>query len=52
MIVSTFSVPDNDSRKRFFKENFLLANVKPDIIFELLFLIMSNVNSNFLDWDL
>lgn len=34
MIVSTFSILDKDSRARFFKDSFLLADVKPDIVFE------------------
>ena len=47
IIVSIFSVLDKDSKERFFKKSFLLANVKLDIVFEILFLIMSNANINF-----
>ena len=47
MVVSTFSVSDKDEKERFFKESFLLANVSPDIVLEILFLTMSNVNINF-----
>ncbi len=47
MVVSTFSVSDKNSRERFFKESFLLANVKSDIVFRMLFLTMSNVDIDF-----
>ena len=32
---------------RFFEENFLLANVKLDIILKMFFLTMNNVNVDF-----
>ncbi len=32
MVASTFSMLDKDSRERFFKESFLLADDKPDIV--------------------
>ena len=38
---------NKDDRERFFKEKFLLANVKPDKIFRILFLIINNVNFDF-----
>ncbi len=47
MVVSTFSVLNKDGRERFFKESFLLANIKPDIVPGMLFLTMSNVNVDF-----
>ncbi len=47
MIVSTFSILDKDNRVTFFQKSFLLANIKLDIIFEMFFLTMSNVNVNF-----
>ncbi len=47
MVVSTFSVSDKNSRERFFEESFLLANVKPDIVLEMSFLTMSNINIDF-----
>ncbi len=52
MIVSTFLISDKDSRERFFKESFLLANVKPDVMLEMLFLTMSNADIGFQAWDL
>ncbi len=44
MVVSIFSVSDKDGRERFFKESFLLANVSPDIVLGIPFLIMNNAN--------
>ena len=52
MIVSIFSLSDKDSRERFFEENFLLADVKPDIMLKILFLTMSNVDVDFQAWNL
>ncbi len=47
MVVSTFSTSDKDDKERFFEKNFLLADVKPNIVFELLFLTMSNTDVDF-----
>ncbi len=52
MVVSTFSVSDKDGRERFFEENFLLADVRPDIVLEMPFLTMSNADIDFQAWDL
>ncbi len=47
VVVSTFSVLDKDSRKRFFKKSFLLADVKLDIVLGIPVLTMSNIDVNF-----
>ena len=47
MVVSTFYVLDKDGRRRFFEENFLLADVKPDLVLKILFLTMNNTNVDF-----
>ena len=52
MIVSTFFVLDHDGRERFFEENFLLADVKLNIVLGILFLIMSNADVDFQAQDL
>ncbi len=52
MIVSTFLVSDKDGKERFFKESFLLADVRPDIVLRMLFLTMSNANIDFQTRDL
>ncbi len=52
MVVSTFSILDKDSRMRFFEENFLLANIKPNIILKILFLTINNAKVDFKTQDL
>lgn len=47
MVVSIFSVSDKDDRERFFEESFLLADVKPDVVFEMPFLAMNNIDIDF-----
>lgn len=44
MIVSIFFISDKDDIKRFFEGSLLLANVKPDVVFRISFLTMSNVD--------
>ena len=52
IIVFIFSVLDKDGKERFFEESFLLADVKLDIVLEIFFLTISNVNIDFQAWDL
>ncbi len=52
MVVSIFSVLNKDGRERFSEESFLLADVKPDIVLEMPFLIMSNTDIDFQARDL
>ena len=47
IVVSTFSVLNKDGKERFFEKNFLLANVKPDIVLGMPFLTMSNADIDF-----
>ena len=47
MIISTFSIFDKDSKERLFEKSFLLADVKPEIVLEIPFLTMSNVDVDF-----
>ncbi len=47
IVVSIFSVSDKDGRERFFKESFLLAEVKPDIVLGMPFLTIGNANIDF-----
>ena len=47
MVVSIFSVLNKDGKERFFKESFLLVDVKPKTVFGIPFLIMSNADVNF-----
>ena len=52
MIVFNFSVLDKDSRERFFKGSFLLADVNLDVLLGMLFLTITNANVNFQARDL
>lgn len=52
IIVFIFFILDKNSKKRFFKESFLLADDKPDVVFEIFFLTMDNINVDFQAWDL
>lgn len=47
MIVSTFFILDKDNKKRVIEESFILGDIKPDIIFGISFLIMSNTKVDF-----
>ena len=47
MVVSSFFLLDKDGWKRFFKESFLLTDVKPGIVLGMCFLIMSNADVDF-----
>ena len=43
---------DKDIKEGFFKESFLLANVKPDRVLRMLFLTMNNADIEFQAWNL
>lgn len=47
MVVFTFSILDKNGRERFFKESFLLADIKLDIVLGMFFLTINNININF-----
>ena len=47
MVVATFLVVDKANQIRFFKETFLVANVNPKVVLEMLFLTLSNVDIDF-----
>ena len=46
MVVSNFSISNKDEKERFFEENFLLTDILSDIVLEMLFLAMSNIDVN------
>ena len=52
IVIFIFFLLDKDDRETFFKESFLLADVKPDIIFGMLFLTISNADVDFQAWNL
>ena len=43
---------DKDNKERFFEKNFLLTDVKPDVVLGMFFLTMINANVDFQAWDL
>ena len=47
MVVFTFFLWNKDDKEKFFEENFLLADVKPDIVLRMPFLTMSNADIDF-----
>ena len=47
MIVAGFLVTDQADRIRFFEEIFLVINVGPDVVFEMPFLALSDIDVNF-----
>ena len=46
MVLAVFSVTDQVDKVKFFKETFLVANVSPDVILEILFLTLSSTDIN------
>ena len=52
MLVFTLFVSDKDSKERFVKEGVLLADIKPNIVLEIFFLTISNVDIDFESRDL
>ena len=47
MVVSTFSMLNKNNRERFFEERFVLADIKPNVVFKISFLTKNNANINF-----
>ena len=52
IVVAAFSVTDKANSIRFFEETFLVANVSPEIVYEMPFLTLSSANIDFLGWEL
>ena len=52
MVVFTFFILDKNDIKRFFKENFLFADINLDVVLEILLLTISNTDIDFQTRDL
>ena len=52
MVVAAFLVIDKVYQVKLFEETFLVANISPEVVFEMLFLIISNADVDFLDQEL
>ena len=48
MVVAAFSVLDKVNQIRFFEETFLVANVSPEVVYGMPFLISNGVDVDFL----
>ena len=51
-VVAAFLVTDKANQVRFFEKTFLVANISPEVVFGMLFLILSGANVNFLGLEL
>ena len=49
IVVATFSVMDKANRVRFLEKTFLMANISPEVVFGILFLILIDMNIDFLN---
>lgn len=38
---------DKNDKIKFFEESFLLTNIKPDVVLEIFFLTINNIDINF-----
>ena len=52
MIVAAFSVTNQADKVKFFKKTFLVGNVIPDVVFEILFFTLSDTDIDFLKREL
>ena len=52
MVVAVFSVTDQANKVRLFEKTFLVANVSPDVVLRMPFLILSDVDIDFLKREL
>ena len=52
MVVIAFLVKDKVNQGRHFKETFLVTNISPKIVLEMLFLTLSGIDINFLGREL
>ena len=44
MVVAAFSVTDKANQVKFFEKTFLVANVSPEVVFDMLFLTLSGAD--------
>lgn len=49
IVIATFSINDKNEKIKFFKQSFLLANISFDIIFEIFFLTLNNIDNMLLE---
>ena len=49
IVTAVFLITDKANRVRFFEKTFLVANVSPNEVFEMLFLTLNNADIDFID---
>ena len=49
MVIATFLMTDKANQVRFFEETFLVVNVNLELVFRMIFPILSSKNVDFLD---
>ena len=52
IVVAAFIIMDEANQVKFFKETFLMTNISPEVVLEMLFFTLNNANVDFLDWKL
>ena len=52
MVVAFFLVTEKANRIKFFAETFLVADISPEVVFEILFLTLSDADVDFLGREL
>ena len=52
IVVVAFLMTNKANWIRFFEETFLIANIRPEVVFRILFFILSDADIDFLDWEL
>lgn len=52
IVIASFSMDNKDGKFCFFEKTFLLVDISIDILFRMTFLILSNVQIEFNNWEL
>ena len=52
IVVAYFLVTDKVNQVRFFEKIFLVVNISLEVVFEMFFFTLSNIDVDFLDWEL
>ena len=52
MVIAAFLMTDKPNKVKFYEETFVIANVGLKVVFGILFLTLSNIHIDFLDWKL
>ena len=50
IVVTVFSIMGKANQVRFFEKTFLVANISLEVVFEMPFLILNDIDIDFLGW--